>query len=41
VVAALKAFALEEYTPSGILAVESIERLVNLNTGEDVTVEQL
>ena len=41
VVDALKAFALEKHTPAGILAVESIERLVNLNTGEDVTAEQL
>jgi nitrogen regulatory protein P-II 1 len=41
VVDALKSFARNEHTPAGILAIESIERLVNLNTGEDVKPEQL
>lgn len=36
VIEKLKAFALEEHTPSGILAVESVERLIDLNSGEDV-----
>lgn len=41
VIDALKEFALEEHTPSGILAVESVERLVNLNSGEDMDAEHL
>lgn len=41
VVEALKTFALEEHTPSGILAVESVERMVNLNSGADIEEEQL
>jgi len=30
-------FRSDEYTQSGVLAVESVERLVNLHTGKDVT----
>jgi nitrogen regulatory protein PII len=41
VVDALKAFAMEEHMSSGILTVESIERLVSLNTGQDIGAEQL
>lgn len=41
VVEALKSFALEEHTPSGILAVESIERLIDLNSGQDVPAARL
>ena len=29
-------FKSDDYTPSGILAVESVERLVSLHTGEDI-----
>lgn len=41
VVEALKSFALEEHTPSGILALESIERLIDLNTGQDMPSDRL
>lgn len=36
VIDAIKCFAEESHTTAGILTVESIDRLVNLNTGEDV-----
>jgi nitrogen regulatory protein P-II 1 len=41
VIDAVKSFALEAHAPAGILAVEGIERLVNLNSGEDFDPEQL
>jgi nitrogen regulatory protein P-II 1 len=41
VVEELKAFALDEHTPSGILAVEAIERLIDLNSGQDVPATRL
>jgi len=36
VIDAIKHFARESHTTAGILTVESIDRLVNLNIGEDV-----
>lgn len=41
VIEALKSFALEEHTPSGILAVEAVERLIDLNSGEEVGADRL
>ncbi len=38
-VLAILEFAREEQATSGILAVENIERMVNLNNGEEVTFE--
>jgi len=41
VVDAVKSFALEVHAPTGILAVDGIERLVDLSTGEDLVPKHL
>lgn len=41
VIDAVQTCALDEHTPSGILAVEAVERLIDLHSGQEMGAERL